>query len=64
MKKTGLRLLFASLLMVGIILLIKMLFIPLMGHYFIGNLITILLVILFGGGAFFTILLKTKKNDI
>ena len=64
MGKTGLRFLLSTIVMTVIALLIKFIFIPLIGDYFIGNLITILLVVLFAGGAFFIILSKTKKAAI
>jgi putative peptidoglycan lipid II flippase len=63
LKKTSLRFFLSTSLMLVIALSIKTVLLPLIGHLFIGNVITILLVVLFGGGAFFKILLKVKKQN-
>ncbi|MDY0235677.1 MAG: murein biosynthesis integral membrane protein MurJ [Gudongella sp.] len=62
MGKVGFRFLIASGAMIGIISLIKIIFIPLIGHLFIGNLITVISAVLLGGGAFFIILFKIKTK--
>jgi hypothetical protein len=58
----GFRFLIASGAMIGIISLIKIIFIPLIGNLFIGNLITVISAVLLGGGAFFIILFKIKTK--
>lgn len=61
LKKTSLRLILASGLMVFIILTIKSLLLPRLGQYFIGNALTILLASSLGGGIFYKVISKKEQ---